>query len=322
MLRKLISFFTPARSQSRRAKKLIFIETNRIESLFLNREGGLLVDWDMAHTWVRKEYPAESDHVHALRAIAAAWLDRLQRDSKTDLHRWRHAEVEGLAPLDGGVSRRVAIAGDCGALLVGEAMSKITGRKSIDPLCLIGVATHEDYYTFIAPFYPDEGEFATSGGVYLNEGGAGLPLIVLPIEGNRQSLEATIAHELTHHALHHLDLPLWIEEGLTQMMEERVTGMSNFVLSPTLIERHQAHWDAESLTAFWSGESFSSADGESQELSYSLAQAIVRAQLADRSAEFIRFIRAAASDLTGELAARSELGQSLESLAGRLIDID
>ncbi len=322
MLRRLLSFLRPGQASKSRAGRLITLEPDRVEFLLTRREGQVVVDWEMAEAWVNTNYADAADHPHVLRAIAAAWLDALQRESRADLHRWRHAVVEGLAPIDDGISRRVAAAGDKSALIVGEAMSKITGARSVEPVCIIASATTEDYYTFIAPYYPSEGEFATSGGVYINQRGPGLAFLALPVQGQRRNIEQVIAHEMTHHALYRLRLPLWVEEGLTQMMEERVTGSAPVALTPQLIERHRAHWDPDHLAAFWRGESFHSAAGEAQELSYSLADAIVRTQLSDRSTLFLRFIRAAAGDSTGETAAQQVLGKSLESLAGKLVATD
>jgi hypothetical protein len=137
-------------------------------------------------------------------------------------------------------------------------------------------------------------------------------MIVLPLQVNH-GFEETIAHELTHHALKELGLPLCLEEGLTQMMEERITGRTHFRVTHELIQRHRDHWSEVGADRFWSGEAFHSAEDDEQELAYHLSQLIVRSLLSDRPEEFFAFARAC-REQGPETAALEHLGQSLNAL--------
>jgi hypothetical protein len=126
---------------------------------------------------------------------------------------------------------------------------------------------------------------------------------------------STIAHELTHHALASLSLPVWAEEGLTQMMEERVTGQTSFRIDREMVDRHVMHWSSRGLDAFWSGEAFHSAEENDQELAYHLAEMLARRMLADRPREYLSFLKQYEREDRGADAARRRLGMTLGQLA-------
>lgn len=158
------------------------------------------------------------------------------------------------------------------------------------------------------------------GGMYLHGGRAPMSIIALPTAA-RWAVENTIAHEFTHHALAHLDMPLWIQEGLTQMMEERATGIGNFAAPRELLERHRARWGEDGLDGFLSGEAFGSPHEDTQELAYHLAQIVVRSLCSQRPKQFFAMAREATWDDGGRRAARSHLGVDLEHLVAASIGL-
>ncbi len=299
-------------------KDLVSLHRDDVEHLFRDRHKLPHVDWGMADIWIDRREP-DLDRQPALRrAVAAAWLDAVRDALEPDMRRWRHAFVEGLAPAEDAIAQRVAKSADRSVQVVAEAMRPLTGKRPVETVAVIGLPRRDDYYSFIAPFYPDEGEFATSGGVYIHSPGGGMPLIAMPLHEGRD-LELVVAHEMTHHILSPLNLPRWLEEGLTQMMEERVVGVANFILTTDKAERHRAHWNTASLTRYWNGESFSWSKGDEQELAYNLSQAIVRRLLADRPKDFFRFALKSSGTRTGASAAREVLGMDLNELPGQLV---
>jgi hypothetical protein len=278
------------------------------------------LDWGAAESWARTQ---TSQNPAALRrAIAAAWLDELRDALKDDHRRWRHATVEGLGPLDDNLAIRAAKGADRAIEIITDSLQRLRGNAPIPLVAIIALRKTDDYYSFIAPYYPDEGEFGTSGGVYLNEGGFALPMIVLPMTA-KWAVEQTLAHELTHHALRGKRLPLWAEEGLTQMMEERVTGHSNFQLNQEMLDRHQNRWgeDDDALERFFSGESFHSPHDDEQELAYHLAQFLVRGLLEQRPDQFFAFAAACAKQRP-EDAATEHLGETPHDIARRVLRLD
>lgn len=276
------------------------------------------VDWDMAQRFaIGRSATLDMQEQHQ-RAVAAVWLDAVAGQLRPAHGRWSRGLIEGLAPENGDGCARVARAVDHAVRVVGEAMQRVTGESRLLPVAVVLLQRQKDYYSFIAPFYEDEGEFATSGGIYVRSHGWSFPVIVMPLEGQRWSVESTIAHELTHHALACMDMPLWVEEGLTQMMEERVTGTPSLRVEFDTRERHARHWDKEALERFWMGDAFESPHGDETELAYHLAQVLVRGLLTARAEGFFAFARAAKREDGGEAAAREHLGMSLEEVAANI----
>jgi hypothetical protein len=276
------------------------------------------VDWAMADAWIRtrSNEPAELDRLR--RGVAAAWLDELRDALRIDHRRWRTSLVEGLAPLEGTIGKDVADAAERSFKIVSSALAKIRGDEPAHSIAIIALAADEDYYSLLAHYYPEEGEWGTSGGTYHRGGAEEFPAIILPVK-LRWGVDRTIAHELTHHLLADRGLPLWVEEGLTQMMEERVTGGTTFALNRELIQRHRRRWSEVGLSRFWSGEAFGSPSDDEQELAYHLAEALTRGLLAKRASAYFAFARAASDSDGGEAAAREHLGQSLTSVAAGIL---
>jgi hypothetical protein len=177
------------------------------------------------------------------------------------------------------------------------------------------------YYAHVSHYQP-EGEFGRSGGMNVR---GDWPHVVL-VDAEPTTLHRSLAHELTHAALMHLTLPLWVEEGLAQLSEHDVTGeTANFDVKK--VRRQKEHWRSLGLELFWSGKGFFCSDA-SQEFSYILAEILMRLLLEDfrprwfgldqRPLEhLIAFLRAAQAEDAGQAAAKEHLGKSLGQLAAQ-----
>lgn len=317
MLRKLFQRLRgPAHAPRHATSELPSVDPD-VAAHAIHRIDGLShVDWGMADAWIARRTNDDAEPERLRRAFAGAWLDTLRDDLGGEFRRWRHAEVEGLAPLADNLAPRIAKAADHAIGVIHAALRPIRGDTPIPPLAVVALADTEQYYTFIAPYHPDEGEFATSGGCFIHDFGS-FPFLAFPCNA-RHALENIIAHELTHHALAPLSLPLWLEEGYTQMMEERATGITNFAFTRELLERHRSRWGESGLEPFWSGDSFHSPEDDEQKLAYNLSQAIVRGMLTHRARDFFAFTRASGTD-GPEAACRTHLGCSLSDLAERIL---
>lgn len=303
-----------------------------IAHLLFEREGLPQVDWDMAESWIYAELRQRIDVTRdgVQRGIAAAWLDAMAEALPTASRRWRSTRVEGIGPRDGSASERVEKTAERSLHVIGKAMKEVRGDPAANPIPAIAVvtlATVESYYDFISHFYDDEGAYATSGGLYVNQSDAAFPLLVVNAQTTHE-LEATIAHELTHHALKPdrrnratcQGLPIWAEEGLTQMMEEHVTRASHFAFSREMLERHRELWEEIGFDGFAEGATFQSPIGEEQELSYHLAEALTRSLLTKRPQDFWRFARACRNEgVAPEEAEHQYLGDSVQNLAEELL---
>ena len=166
----------------------------------------------------------------------------------------------------------------------------------------------ELYYSYISHYYPQNGEFSMSSGVFLS-GGYGH--FVVP-HNELDHVEAVAAHELTHAMLAHLPIPLWLNEGLAVNMESSITGYSSYQLNSQKHNKHLGHWNEQTIQDFWSGESFQRA-GDAVELSYHLAQLIVQS-LAENYEVLQRFVNQADFIDGGESAAIEVFGGSLGAI--------
>jgi hypothetical protein len=182
---------------------------------------------------------------------------------------------------------------------------------------LIVLDSEEDYYHYVSIYYPAEGEFAFSGGMYIN---AGCPHFVV-VRTDLSSVEPVIAHELTHSALAHLRLPKWLDEGLAVNTEYRVAGSRRLLHTPHELHRmHLKFWNAERIQEFWSGASFDRTD-DGNLLSYELARIIVE-QMAKQWDSFAGFVATASREDSGASSAEKSMSIRLGSYATALLEID
>lgn len=170
------------------------------------------------------------------------------------------------------------------------------------------------YYDYIDKYYPDAGEYGGSSGICVSRDY--YHVIVGP--GDFGTQQSTLAHELTHLALGPLAIPLWLDEGIAQVMQEVLLGGGHFHIDREIIRRHQLLWKREGLQTFWTGESFNS-PGEMEELSYHLAEVLTRNIHAAHGRSFITFLKHADWHDAGDAAAREVLGRGLDVVAAEFL---
>lgn len=186
-----------------------------------------------------------------------------------------------------------------------------SGEKSI----VLVLDDEETYYHYVSTWYSDSGEFGFSGGMFI---GQGCPHFVVK-RNDLRAVEPVIAHELTHSALAHLDLPLWLDEGLAVNTERTVAGtLPQSHTAQQLHAKHVAFWDDASIQQFWSGHAFRRSD-DGQMLSYELARILVQEMSRDWPA-FAGFVRQAAREDAGYTAALQQLGIDLGACVCALFD--
>lgn len=166
----------------------------------------------------------------------------------------------------------------------------------------------EPYYQYMSYFYPDDGEFILSSGVFLNSeyGHFSFPFLEM------SAAEATAAHEMTHACLRHLPIPLWLNEGFAVTMEDEICGYQPLQMDSERFAKHESFWNAETIQEFWSGYSFNRTD-EGSELSYELARFCLRSLAHDYDV-FATFANSASYEDAGESAAIDAFEGSLGGL--------
>lgn len=174
----------------------------------------------------------------------------------------------------------------------------------------------DSYYAYISHFYPDEGEFGGSSGMYIGiECGH-----FVTMKDDLQKIEPVIVHELTHGFVNHLPFPTWLNEGLAVNVEHRLVGGQLSEYSPQeLREMHQEFWNTTTIQQFWSGESFIRAD-EGNLLSYDLARILVGHFSLDME-RFRKFALSAKSDDAGRAAAELHLDTKLGNAVCSMFDL-
>ena len=263
--------------------------------------GFAMLDWRAAAAWLRT-IADERARAAARVDLHRAWLEHL-RDSLGETF-WLHESDDALVlsslepAVAGALSRYVSgarkrIAGTLGALVRFPP-----GFKSV-----VLVLDDEDaYYRYVSMVYPAEGEFALSGGMFID---AGCPHFVVR-RAELSAIEPVIAHELTHSALSHLRLPRWLDEGLAVNTEHRIAGAHRGLHTPRQLHaKHLQFWNDETIQQFWSGESFFRTD-DGNMLSYDLARIMV-AQMGRAWPPFERFATDAARADAGASAAREHM---------------
>jgi len=175
-------------------------------------------------------------------------------------------------------------------------------------------ADGDAYYDYIGHYYPnDGGEYAMSGGVFVN---AGYGHFALP-ETDLNQMQPVIAHELTHCLLSHLPIPAWLNEGLAVNTEHALftylADPRNALHSPDEIAaKHAAFWNPDTIQMFWSGKSFLRSD-DGNLLSYDLAKRVV-GLIARHEDAFRAFVLDARGEDGGQAACARWLGCPLEHL--------
>jgi hypothetical protein len=174
----------------------------------------------------------------------------------------------------------------------------------------------ESYYDYLSCYYPEQGEFAFSGGIFIKSG-----CMHFVTKANRLSaMEPVIAHELTHSALAHLDLPTWLDEGLAVNTERLVVGGTQYMshTAQELRNMHLAFWRDAEIAEFWSGLSFHRPDNGNL-LSYELARIMVE-QMNRDWASFVQFVLNAQRKDAGAAAAQEFMGIELGAYVSALLE--
>lgn len=287
----------------------------------LDRTDGLpRVDWNAVLQRIRRDVPAE-DRDAACRAAAREWLgatrETLGGSYRVDespnfllLAAFPPKAARDLLEFVERTRHRVLT-----ELLPGIAAAPGRGRH-----VAIVLDDIEAYYSYIAYFYPSEGEFAASGGLFVERPyghrGAGYGHFVVHAREVRHA-ERVVAHELTHNVLRHLRIPAWLNEGLATTVEAVVMGDAAFVVSKEDLDDHRCHWSDGVIQEFWSGAAVHRPDDGSR-LTYDLARMAVRA-LSHDYPRFRSFVVSADARDAGEAAAVQTYGCGLGGLIERFL---
>ena len=187
----------------------------------------------------------------------------------------------------------------------------VAADAEVGKVCLLIFDGEDRYYQYVSNYYSRGGEYALSGGMFLQHGYGHFVFV----ESEISAMEPTIAHELTHCMVQHLSLPAWLNEGIAVNTEQRLCPpLGRPLFTPEeMREKHVAFWDEATIQEFWSGKSWLRPD-EGNMLSYDLARIFVGLAAEDFDA-FRAFANAADVADSADAAALKHLGYPVKNLA-------
>jgi hypothetical protein len=268
--------------------------------------------WTKIHAWMKQEVPPEKRR-ETWNELAREWMTGIGAKFSEPMRLSESPHFILNAPL------RYAYAIPCLHQLedyrarISQSLGQLCGPEWGSKSAVIVAPSPDDFTTYILEYCRD-GEFARPGGVYLNRG---FGHFVVP-NGTLTDHSETLAHELCHALIGTRDMPMWLNEAVTQDIESQITGRNRYMLDREMIQAHQAYWTADRLKSFWRGDSFSFPD-DGNRLSYHLARFLLNAVLQHGKVLTVDFILAAKRADAGFDAARSVLKIELSDVVSGLL---
>jgi hypothetical protein len=270
-------------------------------------------DWDRIDESLAERLAHEDPHL-IWSSVAVSWLDEL-RSVLGDPY--SVSSSDHFLLLSPGGEREVKLFLDYAEKTRKRILHLLDGIASdggYGKSCVLAFADIDSYYEYVANYYPAEGEYAFSSGMYINDGYGHFVYVAAEMV----AIEPIIAHELTHMQLTHLPLPAWLNEGLAVNTENILSPRSGSHFTPAeMRSKHGAFWNEQTIQEFWSGKSFLRAD-DGNLLSYDLAKQLTTL-ISQNRASFVNFANAADMFDSGQQAAESHLGISLEHAVSHLL---
>jgi hypothetical protein len=301
-----------------------WIDLSRIEGAFKVDRGLRHPQWESIGKAIETSVP-EGSRIDAWGEAARQWVDELQADLGGQYSVCEGKNVILLSPLAPKAARRFS---KFSASVYEDIVFNLKhlaweGWPGVRVVLIFTEA--DDYEAYLGAFFTG-GQVPRVSGVHLNQG---YPHVAL-LWTTEEDVCAIIVHELGHHCLAHLPLPIWLNEGIAVVLEHLIIWARHHLLASWLVNRarpqpwaelapeHRQHWNARTIQTFWAGTSFHEG-GIISDLSYSLAAALT-VRLDKRRLLFLPFVRHAGWEDAGQTAAMEwlgiELGQEVAALLG------
>lgn len=293
------------------------VSPNDLRPLLRSRPESLpRIDWSLTNAWIADRGPGY-DANDWRRAVISAFLDDIRGVLEIEHVRWRSPGVEGLAPKAGAFAGFIETFAETCIQALRSELRLLLDNTSTPLVAIALVEPIERYIDLTDSYMPEEGQLGSSAGMYINEEPDCVAIIAVHAAA-RYACQSIVAHEMTHHFLHGLGLPLWAEEGIAQRMEERMTGESKLVLTRELARDLRSQWNETTVAAFLDGSAFISPEGRTQEFAYCLADWLVRREVETNRDAFLKFLHDC-RDSDPDAACLRHLGVSTSDLTLRLL---
>jgi len=318
------------RIQEEALPSLAFVNLDEIEATFDFGDGFSRPNWKVIRQVIESRTNPE-DRREAWDDAVVQWLTRLKSElgGEYRLVKSRHFILLGSTEME--IVQRLENFAEGAMSTIRDSLGEVAWGNYDGLQVIMLFAEEDDYYQYISAFYR-EGTYPKSAGIHIK---AGYPHVALIFESELRAGE-TIAHELTHYALNHLSIPVWLNEGVAVVLQKAiggycppahqgaastywgmVSGWTPPVIWAELAEKHHEFWNEEQIQHFWAGASFHE-PGDAVQLSYSLAEILVHL-LAKNHDGFLAFIRSVRPDDAGQTAALDCLGTCLGDAAGTFL---
>ena len=275
-----------------------------------------IVDWAQTQKLAPSEDPtAAEEHWWA---VALAWLNTLGASLGPQ---YAVAQSNSFAVLSSLKGRQLDLVIECCERYRARILRTLNGIANdgrYGPHVVLIFDSIDEYYGYIGNYYPKQGEFAMSSGVFLQHGYGHFVFQA----SDMSAMEPIIAHELTHCLVASLPIPAWLNEGTAVNMEQVLAPRAadprrGIFTHRDAAKKRSAFWNEHTIQEFWSGKSFKRPD-EGCELSYELATELTSLIAKDHE-RYRTYMNAAHWKDAGNDAAPSLLGITLGELTSAVL---
>ena len=265
------------------------VDVSIIDMNFSMVEGISHPSWRFVTDEIADSFPREM-WGQVWRELGIKWLAQLVQDlggSYKQYESWNFLLLSAESEKD---SEAMLRTGENAVAAIETRLKPLLNREEMyGKHVMLAFTDQDDYYSYVSYFYPD-GRHTQSSGVYLAKGYYHIAFTLSDL----CQPGMVITHELTHNALRHIRLPLWLNEGVSVKIENEIGGgIRRSILDADLAELHHAYWNSQTIQEFWAGTSFHK-DPDSQKLSYSLAEIMITLMIQDHGWDnVLKFVESA-----------------------------
>ena len=269
-------------------------------------------DWDGFRRLV-EALPGDVDLNATWTEAARRWLLELGRSLGPEYRLEESGSFVLLSAMEKRLARQLL---DTGERMLGglrELLGDLGDTQAVGKFACIAFRSLDAYYGYISHFY-SEGKWGASGGIFIPQGYQHFALN----HGDPWLQEVALVHELAHRIVNDRGLPLWVEEGITQLAETSViSGGLLHGVNRQEAERQRRFWTKRGLDGFWTGESFSRP--RSMDHSYTLARILISNMIGRGREKYMDFVRSAKREDSGDAASRVVYGCGVDEWASQFL---
>lgn len=269
------------------------------------------LNWKVLNHWIDQHVDADAQ-VDARRQAVSQWLSDLTARLGGDYSVYRSLKFLMLVEPRGlDIDPLLRHFEACEAII----QDHLEGLYYSEPgtrVPLLWFSEIDDYRAYLRYYFPKSLP-RRAGGYCIRQ-----PRVHVAIWGAEATLRSALPHELARAFLKPADLPIWLEEGIAEIMNAVVQDRKPQPLADDDRAALRALWQGWPPDAFASGATFFEA-GDNFRRSHQLAEALTRLVHREAGDAFEAFVNDAVSADAGRAALKQHLGADLETLVNKLI---